>query len=69
MLDKYICICYDLGMKKINAAHANGYIKLAMVRADEDVAATVAQLESRGYWLNITVTDWTPVPRKHRRAA
>jgi hypothetical protein len=56
-------------MSKITAAHVNGYVKLAMVRKDEDVAATVTQLESRGYWLNITVAPWTPNPKWARRAA
>lgn len=41
---------------RIAANHTNGYVKLAMVRAEADVSAVVATLESRGYWMNITVT-------------
>lgn len=47
-------------MVKIAANHTNGYVKLAMVRSEEDAPAVIATLESRGYWVNITVTPFVP---------
>lgn len=56
-------------MVKITAYHINGYVKFAGVRADEDAAAFVAILRSRGYWTNITVEPFVPARPKARRAA
>lgn len=56
-------------MSKITAYHINGYVKFAGVRADEDVAAFVEALESRGYWTKITVEPFVLASPKAWRAA
>lgn len=50
----------------IRAAHANGYVKCALVRTEAEIAATVAGMESAGFWLNIRVEPFTPWPNGRR---
>lgn len=51
-------------MTKITAVHTNGYVRLAMVRNDEDVSQVVATLESRGYWTSIKAEPFVLEPRR-----
>jgi hypothetical protein len=54
-------------MMIIRAAHVNGYVKCALLRSPEEVAATVASLESAGHWLGVCVEPFVPMPRKARK--
>lgn len=66
----YCAILRFMGnMLSIKAAHANGYVKLSVVRKEADAAAYVAGLEKAGYWLGITVSAWVPMFRKLKGAA
>lgn len=53
----------------IRAAHTNGYVKCALLRAESEVAATVARLEAAGYWTNVRVESFAPQPPKARKGA
>lgn len=53
----------------VRAAHMNGYVKCALLRAETEVAATVASLEAAGHWMNVRVEPFTPQPRKVRKDA
>lgn len=53
----------------VRAAHTNGYVKCALLRAEAEVAATVAGLESAGHWVNVRVEPFVPEPRKARKDA
>jgi hypothetical protein len=50
----------------IRAAHTNGYVKCALLRGEAEIAATVASLETAGYWLDIRVEPFVPQPRARR---
>lgn len=48
----------------VRAAHTNGYVKCALLRAESEVAATVARLEAAGHWANVRVESFEPRPTK-----
>lgn len=53
----------------VRAAHTNGYVKCALLRAESEVAATVARLEADGDWKDVRVEPFVPEPRKVRKDA
>lgn len=53
----------------VRAAHINGSVKCALLRSPEDVASTVARLESAGYWTGISVESFVPQHRNARKGA
>jgi hypothetical protein len=53
---------------KITAIHTTEPIRMALVRADEEAARTVAQLEAAGYWQEIKAEAFLLEPRQIRRA-
>lgn len=55
-------------MVKITAIHTTEPIRMALVRADEEAARTVAQLEAAGYWQEIKAEAFLLEPRQIRRA-